>query len=174
MREQLADKVPEVAAVDGTAEAIPFDDGSFDLVTVAQAFHWFRFDEALAEVRRVLVPGGGLAILFNQRDDREPWVAEWNAVIDWHSRTISRYQTTDWTAVLTGGGFIDPGHDEFGWDEEMTRDRIGARVRSVSYIAEEPPEVQQQFVDKVVALVDGFPEVFPVPYRTHVWWARRP
>ena len=68
MRSQLQTVLPEVEVVEGTAEEIPAADASLDVVTVAQAFHWFRFDEALAEIRRVLRPGGGLAIVFNQRD----------------------------------------------------------------------------------------------------------
>jgi hypothetical protein len=52
MRQQFAATVPCVEVVDGTAEAMPFADGSLDAVTVAQAFHWFRFDEALAEIAR--------------------------------------------------------------------------------------------------------------------------
>ena len=174
MREQLVAAVPGVAVLDGTAEAIPFDDGSFDVVTVAQAFHWFRFDEALVEIRRVLRPGGGLAIVFNERDGREPWVGQWNEVIDWHARTIARYQATDWTAVLAGGGFGGVGSEVVEWSETMDRDRLAGRVRSVSYIAELPAAEQQVLVDRVLAIVGRFPETFPVPYRTHVWWARRP
>src|SRR3954454_1555934 len=66
MRDELRVAVPDVEVVDGTAEAMPFPDASVDAVTVAQASHWSRFDEALAEIRRVVRPGGGLAILFNQ------------------------------------------------------------------------------------------------------------
>jgi len=40
------------------AEQTNFPDNSFDLVTVAQALHWFRFDEFYNEVRRVTKPGG--------------------------------------------------------------------------------------------------------------------
>src|SRR5207248_923565 len=72
MRDQLSEVLPDIDVLDGTAEAIPLPDDSVDVVTVAQAFHWFKFDEALAEIRRVLRPAtGGLAILFNQRDERE-------------------------------------------------------------------------------------------------------
>jgi len=45
-----------------TADAIPAADGSADLVTVAQAAHWFPLDEFYAEVKRILKPGGVLAI----------------------------------------------------------------------------------------------------------------
>src|SRR4051812_40459047 len=60
--------LPEsVTALDGTAETIPLEAGSVDLVTVAQAFHWFDGPAALAEIHRVLVPGGRLAVLWNRR-----------------------------------------------------------------------------------------------------------
>jgi len=174
MRAQLEAVVEGIEVLDGTAEHIPLPDRSLDVVTVAQAFHWFRFDEALAEIARVLRPGGGLAIVFNERDSRTPWVAKWNDAIDWHNRTISVYQTTDWTSVLSSGGFERIGATQVDWAEAMTRDRLAARVRSVSYIAELPAADQQELVDRVLALVDGFDEPFPVPYRTHLWWARRP
>lgn len=174
MRDQLCAAVPEAEVLDGVAEAIPLADHTVDVVTVGQAFHWFRFDEALAEIARVLRPRGAVVILFNERDSSIPWMAEWNRVIDWHRRTIARYQDTDWTAVLSSAGFDGVDNARIHWEESMTRDRLAARVRSVSYIAEEPASVQQEFVDRVLAIVDGFDEPFPVPYRTHLWWARRP
>jgi len=45
----------------GTAEATGLDAASADLLTVAQAFHWFKQDRFFAEVRRVVRPGGCLA-----------------------------------------------------------------------------------------------------------------
>jgi ubiquinone/menaquinone biosynthesis C-methylase UbiE len=174
MREQLASSCPGATVIDGTAEAIPLPDRSVDIVTVAQAFHWFRFEEALAEIARVLRPGGGLAILFNERDGRTAWVERWNDEIEWHSRVIARYQATDWTALLEANGFVDLGEAHLTWEQPMTRDLLAARVRSVSYIAEEPAEVQQRYVDRVLALVDGFDEPFDLPYVTHVWWCSTP
>ena len=50
----------DVDALDGTAEAIPLPDASVDAVTVGQAFHWFDPPTALAEIDRVLRPGGRL------------------------------------------------------------------------------------------------------------------
>lgn len=54
-------------AVAGTAEATTLDDASVDLVTAAQAFHWFDRVAFRRECRRILVLGGRVAILFNDR-----------------------------------------------------------------------------------------------------------
>jgi len=45
------------------AEKTNFEDGQFDLITVAQAIHWFDFDAFYKEVRRLLKPGGVIAVL---------------------------------------------------------------------------------------------------------------
>ena len=174
MRAQLAEVLPEIDVLDGTAEAIPLGDASVDAVTVAQAFHWFKFEPALAEIRRVLTDGGSLAILFNQRDERVPWVKTWNDAIEWHSRRIAYYQSTDWTTLLQDNGFENVGGRSSEWNQPLTRDLLAARVRSVSYIADAPPDEQQEYVERVLALVDGFDDTFPLPYVTHVWFARRP
>jgi hypothetical protein len=54
----------------------------------------------------------------------------------------------------------------------LTRDLLASRVRSVSYIADSAPEAQQDYVDRVLALTDGFDDAFPLPYVTHVWFGK--
>ena len=53
---------PRVTYLCATAEATGLDHGSADLVTVGQAFHWFDHARFFAEVRRLLRPGGLLAV----------------------------------------------------------------------------------------------------------------
>ncbi len=171
MRDELRLAVPDVEVLDGTAEDIPLADDSVDAVTVAQAFHWFQFDQAVAEIQRVLRTGGALAIIFNQRDSREPWVAAMNETIHWHERRIATYQTTDWAERLGGAGFGPTRYEEVQWRQPITRDLLAARVRSVSYVAAEPAEVQQDYVDRVLAVVADRDEPFDLPYLTRIWWA---
>lgn len=72
MRGVLQRVLPDVEALAGTAEAIPASDASVDAVTAGQAFHWFEREPALAEIARVLRPGGGLSFLWNAWDPEDP------------------------------------------------------------------------------------------------------
>jgi ubiquinone/menaquinone biosynthesis C-methylase UbiE len=172
MREQLADAVPGVEAVTGTAEAIPLPDASVDVVTVAQAFHWFDAPRALRDIARVLRPGGGLAILWNERDESTPWVAEMSRLIRWHERTVSRYQHVDWAEIVTGAGCFTPLLEaRVRWEQPMTRELLAERVRSISYIAAMPVAEREKLAADVVGIVARKPEPFPLPYLCRVQWA---
>jgi SAM-dependent methyltransferase len=75
MREAFAAAMPGIEILEGSAEELPVPDGAFDAVTAGQAFHWFE-ERALPEFARALRPGGLLGVIFNLRDESEPWVAE--------------------------------------------------------------------------------------------------
>src|SRR5258708_26689821 len=58
---------PKFASVSGTAEATTLPDHRVTLITSAQAAHWFDREKALLEFRRILCPGGYVALLCNER-----------------------------------------------------------------------------------------------------------
>lgn len=60
-----APQVEGIEYIEAPAEQLPFDDATFDLVTVSSAFHWFDRVRFFAEVRRVLGPAGWLIIYDN-------------------------------------------------------------------------------------------------------------
>lgn len=62
------------------AESTGLSASAFNLVLVAQAFHWFDADRALAEFARVLEPTGRVALLWNLRDDRDPITRDYSAI----------------------------------------------------------------------------------------------
>jgi SAM-dependent methyltransferase len=106
MRERLAAATPGVRVLEGTAEAIPLPDGSLDAVTVGQAFHWFDGPRAVAELHRVLRPGGRVGLLWNVRDESVPWMARITAIIDRHAGDTPRYRDGRWrTAFDASAGF---------------------------------------------------------------------
>lgn len=75
LRAILAEQVGPRRVLPGVAEAIPLPDASVQAVTVADGFHWFDRPRALQEIRRVLRPGGGLALLNTRPDWR---AASWS------------------------------------------------------------------------------------------------
>lgn len=87
----------------GRAEELPLQDGSFDLVSCAQAFHWFEPHRAFAECARVLKPGGALAIFWKHaaRDDVLTEACE-GIICDWLGEKAMR-QTRDHAAEHESG-----------------------------------------------------------------------
>ena len=82
MRAILEQRVPEAQALAGVAEAIPLGEASVDAVFTGQAFHWFANDAALAEIARVLRPGGVLARMWNEVIDPDPLPQEYRERLD--------------------------------------------------------------------------------------------
>jgi len=173
MRAQLQLAVPGVEAVDGHAESLPLPDASVDLVTVAQAFHWFEAPAALTEIARILRPGGGLALLWNERDEATAWVAEMSRLIRWHERTVSRYQHVEWAEVVADSQHFTPLQERsMRWDQPMTCELLADRVRSISYIAVMPPTERERLAAEVATLVGRFLEPFPLPSLCRVQWCK--
>jgi SAM-dependent methyltransferase len=63
----LTEEFPKLTCLAGTAEAAGLRDSSVNLITVAQAMHWFDLERARSEFVRILAPGGWCAILYNNR-----------------------------------------------------------------------------------------------------------
>jgi SAM-dependent methyltransferase len=128
---------------------------------------------ALTEIHRVLRPGGGLALVWNRRDESVGWVAEMSRVLHWDEGRVPGYQRTDWQPVIAGHrGFTAVRRHQIAWEQPLTRDLLEARVRSISYVAAAEPVDRQRYVDEVLALAKGFGEPFPLPYVTDVYLCR--
>lgn len=160
MREQLVQSFPDVTALAGSADAIPLPDASVDAVVCAQAFHWFATVEAVAEMRRVLVPGGRLGLIWNGRDESVPWVAALSQITDRREGDTPRYRTGAWRNAFPAPGF------EFIGDRHVRNHHIGTaeqvvlkRTMSVSFIAG-LPAIERHAVEREVRdLIDGTPEL---------------
>ncbi len=161
-------------AVGGVAEALPLRDACADAVTVAQAFHWFDARRALAEIRRVLKPGGTLLLVWNDRDDRVPWVAAMTAIIHAHDPGDAYEMVTDWHEVIGAvGGFTPVEQREVLNPQTATVDLVVDRARSTSYVAAAGDAVSEQVARDVRAIVERFDEPFEYPYVSQIFTCRR-
>jgi SAM-dependent methyltransferase len=175
MRAELEAAVPEAEPIDASAESVPLPDGSADAVTAAQAFHWFDASVALGECARLLRVGGGLAMVWNERDGSVPWVAELNAIMRGPRGGVPAYEEhVDWAAVVAADGRFSPlEHRAVGSAQDMDEAMLLDRVSSTSYIAALPEERRAEVLEAVRQLVAGFPPRFTLPHRTDVFWCHR-
>ena len=169
MLRHLRDRVPGTPAVLGTAEAIPVRGRSVDVVVGAQAFHWFDHARALPEMARVLRPGGHLALTWNLRDERVPWVKRLGALID------TQEQANDPTHALLSShlfGFVESA--TFRHWQPLDRDRLRDLVLSRSNIAVQSGPERERVLRKVDALYDEYgrgADGMLLPYVTHCYRA---
>jgi SAM-dependent methyltransferase len=173
MRAELGRAVPGVRVLQGTAEALPFADGSVDVVLVAQAFHWFDAGAAAREIHRVVRPGGGLGVIWNAWDESVEWVGRMQAAIHAHSAGAPRHDTVDWRgAVESTGLFRSFTAATFENIARGDLDTLLTRVSSISYIAALDARRRELLLDDVRAIAPGGAEL-EMPYVTHVTWAHR-
>jgi SAM-dependent methyltransferase len=172
MLARLAVNHPSVAAFAGTAERLPLDDASADLITFAQSWHWVDVAAASSEAARVLRPGGALALVWNIRDPEVDWVERLGEVMG--SSKAEQYNSHEPTVAppLALAEFA-----EFRWQTPLTRDELYALVTSRSYVIAMDDADRDALLADIDALLDGHPdlagrETFDMPYRTRVTIAR--
>lgn len=164
--------VPAAAAVEGGAEAIPLAAESADVVTAAQAFHWFDHGPALHEIARVLRPRGRVALVWNTRDDREPWVAQLS------EEAIGRETVEERDAaapVEESGLFGTVERASFPHVQRLGRERLVDLVLSRSYCAVLTPEERAPVLARVERVFDehAVEGVLELPYVTECFRAVR-
>jgi ubiquinone/menaquinone biosynthesis C-methylase UbiE len=179
MRRVLASAQPRVDVRAGTAEAIPLDAGSVDAVFVAAAFHWFDPEAALAEVHRVVGPGGGLGLLWNRPEwDSELWYPDFAQVLDQaraaQDNPPNLYSTGPWRAALERSPLYRPVHKrEFRHVHRATREEFLARVASWSVVAVLPEARRKKVLSEVDAVLDRHGvAALELHYRTDTYGAR--
>jgi SAM-dependent methyltransferase len=161
--------IREAEAVDGTAEELPFADGSVDVVTVAQAFHWFDFDRAIPEIARVLRRAGKLALVWNMRDLADPLQRDVEDLLAPLRAEVPLQQQGTWRDPIAQSPLFGAGEvREFRFEQRFTDDHLCDRVASTSFVAAMPPVARDALLARVRALTVGLEQPFPFPYKTEV------
>ncbi len=171
MRTVLGSVVPGVEVLEGTAEHLPLPDSSAGAVTVAQAFHWFRGGEALAEIHRVLAPQGRLGLIWNRRDMDQPVQAELARVMDGHRGETPSQESGAWKAAFRETRLFGPLTEaDFAMEQVVDPDQLVARVLSVSFMAALPPDRQAGVADEVTEIAGRYADPIALRYTTRAYW----
>jgi SAM-dependent methyltransferase len=167
MLDRLRARVPGARVAVASAEHIPVASRSTDVVVCAQSFHWFDHPTALAEIARVLRPGGVLALVWNARDEAIPWVRRLGTIIgtaDNHTDLADPAGASDHFGPLE--------HREFRFWQSLRREELFDLVRSRSSVAVLDEPVRQSLLDRVGALYDDYgrgPDGMQLPYLTRCY-----
>jgi SAM-dependent methyltransferase len=135
--------VPTPVYREGRAEATEMPDGVADLVLAAQAFHWFDAQAALREFHRILKPGGWVALVWNERDESDPFTAAYGAVIRSApgAAAVEGPRARAGEPLLTHPLFRDGQRLEFAHHQELDEEGLLGRAFSASYAPREPAAV---------------------------------
>jgi SAM-dependent methyltransferase len=156
LRATLSEHVGAERVLEGFAEAIPLGEAAVDAVTVADAFHWFDHGPALAEIGRVLRPGGGLAVLSTIPDWREAsWAQELGARMEQLRPEHPNFEGPSWKdSVRAAGGWSDPREVRVTTSHAADPDAIVRYLGSVSWIAALPAEQRAETLAALAQLID--------------------
>jgi SAM-dependent methyltransferase len=166
MRAELERAVPGAEAVRGSAEDIPLPNASVDAIAVGQAFHWFRHDVALPEMRRVLRPGGGVALLWNSRDPGAPLHGEIGKLIA-PFIPQDRSDSEEWSRELGESELFGPLEERrFSFAQELNADQLAERIGSVSFIAAAPPDARRELDSSLRRVAERLGGRVDFPYVT--------
>lgn len=173
MRAVLSQCLPGTSVVDGTAEDIPIRDGWADVVVVGQAWHWVDPVRAVPEVARVLRPGGVLGLVWNDREEADPWLDRLGEILIAYG--TSPDATND---VIVGAPFGPFDISQCRWTDHVSVDGVVDMVTSRSYVIALPDRVRRDLVEEVTAhAVEGRdPEtgLVPIRYLTQGYRCRLP
>jgi SAM-dependent methyltransferase len=185
MRAVYGERFPDQPIVDGTAEdlrGLGLPEQTADVVTIAQAFHWFDAVPALDEVSRLLRSDGWLALIWNTRDLRVPWLAEINELMNGLAGDAPRFRSTDrsWRIPIEEHPAFDDLR-EAAFDNPVPGvdlDMMRARTASTSYVSSLPDDERAAVLAEVERIVRAGPmategETFTEHYRTELFWCRR-
>lgn len=156
LREVLAEKIGPGRVREGVAEDIPLRDSSVEAVTVADAFHWFDRQRALAEMRRVLRPGGGLAVLSTVPDwSGASWAHELGTLVQESRPEHPHFDGPPWQdAVREAGGWTSPREIRVTTSRPASVEQIVDHMGSMSWIAAMTDEERSAWLERVRTLID--------------------
>ena len=168
MRAVLERTLPQAHALAGTAERLPLADASVDAVAVGAAFHWFDHDAALAEIARVLRPGGTLGLLGNAFDASQGWIARVREILGPPSlRRPGHWPATERLQPL----FAQVEDREFAHEQRVDRLALRDLASSRSSLAVLAPGERESVLARLDSLWEREPELAGQPEATLRWRA---
>jgi SAM-dependent methyltransferase len=157
LRKILAASVGAERVLDGIAEEIPLPNGSVAAVTVADAFHWFNHAAALREIQRVLIAGGGLAVLRILPDwSGASWAHEVGTLIAELRPAHPQFEGPGWQqAARAAGCWTPPREIQLSMVQPAEPERILDYIASMSWMAAMPEDQREATIARIGEIISA-------------------
>jgi SAM-dependent methyltransferase len=168
MLRRLRSTQPDVPVIAARGEQIPLRDNVADLVVCATAWHWLHAAQCVEEIRRILRPGGHLALWWglNRWGDNLAWEDAQSEVFErWESRPGSVPPVTPGIPPrqaaddLKARGLTLVHDQEFNWSRELTRDQHLQNLRTNSNNLVRTEAERQELLAEIAAALAPWPVV---------------
>jgi SAM-dependent methyltransferase len=154
MREAAAEFLaayPNFYSIDGTSTTTNLFNALVNIITAAQAFHWFEPEPTRKEFKRILKPGGWVALMWNERQlDTTPFLIEYEKLLLKYAGdyTKVRHDNINETTLKTffQGDFRSA---TFANKQVLDFDGIKGRVSSSSYMPSESDSQYSAMVEEL-------------------------
>jgi SAM-dependent methyltransferase len=124
-----------VTWLDARAESTGLEGASADLVVAFQAFHWFERPAVLHEIERILRPDGRAAVVYNERDESEPFTAAYGVLVERFATDQTERRRVDGRHGFASWSAWQPVRVvEIGNEQRLDRAGVHARANSTSYL----------------------------------------
>lgn len=178
MLAELASRGLGVPLVQSAAEALPFAPGSFDVVTVATAFHWFDAAAAPTQIAGVLKPRGRLALMWNIRSEDDGWTTELGELLRAAQPPglVGHWATDSVRAVEESTLFGPLEAAEFAFTQTLDRAGLVGLAASRSYVIALTSTRRRRLLESVGRLFDsaaGADARVELPYTARCWRSER-
>ena len=147
--------LPRFNSIDGSAENSHLASASIDLITAAQAFHWFNTDAAKQEFSRVLKADGKLALIWNKRKVSQPFQQTYDAILRELAPEYGKVNHMNLSASDLESFFATGSMQRYVFDHNQRLDfaALMGRLKSSSYC---PDENSPQFIPLATELLSLF------------------
>lgn len=128
---------PRFSIVAGTAESVPLPDDCCEVIVAAQAFHWFEPRVSKAEMKRLLVDQGWVALLWNdRRTDSTAFLRDYEALLLRHGTDYAKVMHRNWTDDAIAAFFGPQGCERrvFEYHQDFDWTGLYGRALSSSYV----------------------------------------
>lgn len=156
--ESLFSEDPLFHSLDAPAESTGLADNSVDLITAAQAFHWFNNAATKVEFRRILKPAGKLALIWNKRKISQPFQQAYDAILRTYAPEYGIVNHMNLSEADIAG-FFEDGRMElllFDNSQQLTFPGLLGRLKSSSYCPAETSPQYPSLVAELTALFEQF------------------